>query len=494
VEAPPPHAISWNLTRRCNLECDHCYLDAAGRAGAQDLPTEACLDIVEQLAEVNRDMLLIVTGGEPVLRPDLYTITRAAADAGMTVVLGTNGTLLDDERVAALRDAGVSGVGISVDSLPGGEHDRLRGRAGSLAAALRGIEACKRAGLSFMVQTSVFRWNRPELAELAAFSAEHGAHAWNVYFLVCTGRGQGLTDLSSDEYEQALHELRTIQREHAGKLMVAVRCAPHFRRVVAEDGQPAVGFNAFPSGCPAAFHYARIGPRGELTPCPYMPNEVGLLSEQRLSTLWQNAPELLQLRDRDALQGKCGPCSYRDTCGGCRARALAITGDPMAEDPSCAWDPAVAAQPAAAPAPTLGLPEQRSMQWDTDAVARLERVPSFLRGLVISRVEAEARKRGVEPVTAEIMKAVRARQQAGAVPGSSAPHVALGAKNAASDASKLVWMPDALARLARAPEAMRASMRAMVAAAARARGLTSIDSSFLTEISEATNPTGQDPS
>lgn len=462
-----PHVVSWNLTRRCNLACDHCYLDAAARAGADELSTERCLAIVDELAAANPGMMLILTGGEPLLRPDLPHIARAASAAGLTVVVGTNGTVLDDDRARALRDAGVQGVGVSVDSLAGGQHDRLRGRPGALTAAARGIEAARRAGLELLIQTTLFPWNRAELGAIAAAAEAWGARAWNVYFLVCTGRGQQLVDLPPADYERALREVAGLQGAWADRLAIGVRCAPHYRRIAAELPGAAAAVNAYPSGCPAGIHYARIGPRGEVTACPYMPEVAGELGRDSFAAVWQGAPALARLRDRAALGGRCGPCSYRDTCGGCRARALAVHGDALAEDPSCAWDPAVAGD--AVPPPTFALPDARTMPWTAEAIARLGRVPSFVRGLVVKRVEAEARARAAPEVTAEIMKAVRARQV-------DREHRAATRR---SGAAGVVWLPAALARLLALPASVRAAARARAVERARDRGASAIEPSLL---------------
>lgn len=468
-----PHAISWNVTTRCNLRCDHCYLDASKRSAGDDLPTEACLRIVAELAEVNRQLLLIVTGGEPLLRPDLGEIVRAAAGAGMTVVVGTNGTLLSAGEARRLKEAGAAGVGVSVDAaLRPGLHDDLRGQEGAFDAAVAALRACRAAGLSTVVQTSVFRWNRDELRDAAELAADVGASAWNVYFLVCTGRGQGLTDLGPDEYEATLHDLRRLQRDMEGRLHVAIRCAPHYRRVVAEDAAPAPTFHAYPSGCPAATSYVRIGPRGEVTPCPYLPSVAGDLTQERFRDIWERAPLLVRLRDRRALGGRCGPCAYRESCGGCRARAFALGGDVMSEDPSCAYRPETEAP--SPPEPTLGLSASFSMPWREDARARLSRVPSFLLGLVVRRVEEEARRQRLAEVTPELMQAVRER----------APSFAAMAPRQATPSSpeSIAWSAEAARRVENAPEFVRVGIRKLVERRAKERGHEDVSSEFLTEI------------
>jgi radical SAM protein with 4Fe4S-binding SPASM domain len=447
--------------------------------GAKEPSTEDCLRIVAELAAVNPNLLLILTGGEPLLRADLEEISRAAATAGMTVVVGTNGTLLSTGTAVRLKGSGVSGVGISLDAAARPQlHDRLRGRPGSWDDAMAGIRACKEADLDFLLQTSVFRWNRDELPALAELAASSGAKSWNVYFLVCTGRGQGLTDLTPDEYEATLHEVRQLQQAMGTRLFVTVRCAPQFRRVVAEDPAPSLPFHAYPSGCPAAWSYARIGPRGEVTPCPYMPLEAGSLEQQTLREIWEGSPLLLRLRDRQGLQGKCGRCSYRDSCGGCRARALAVLGDAMAEDPACAYQPGTPAEAASAPEPTFALPSSCTIPWSEEARARLERVPSFVRGMVVKRVEEEAHRRGAPSVTPEIMQAVRAR----AMPGPLSFAKPEAPTTAPQPPRRVSWTEEALHRVENAPDFVRPGIRKLMELRARERGTETITSELLSEI------------
>src|SRR6266540_2897125 len=203
-----PHVVAWNLTRRCNLECAHCYI-AAGphESAATELDTAACLEIVDQLLAVNPAPLLILSGGEPLLRQDLAEIAHYAAANGATVVVGTNGTLLTDGRIAALKQAGVQGVAVSVDSLRPSYHDNFRHGRGALADVQVALGRLSAARLDFIVQTAVTKGNRPELERLVAWSAEQGAVCFNCYFLVSTGRGASLNDLAPVDYEAVLADL-----------------------------------------------------------------------------------------------------------------------------------------------------------------------------------------------------------------------------------------------------------------------------------------------
>ena len=203
-----PHVVAWNLTRRCNLECAHCYISAGPHeSAATELATPECRRIVDELLAVNPAPMLILSGGEPLLREDLTEIASYAAGKGATVVVGTNGTLLTDERIAVLKDAGVRGVAVSIDSLRPTYHDNFRHGQGSLAETTAALGRLRARQLDFIVQTTATKGNRRELEGLVAWSAEQGAVAFNCYFLVATGRGAGLSDLAPAEYDAVLADL-----------------------------------------------------------------------------------------------------------------------------------------------------------------------------------------------------------------------------------------------------------------------------------------------
>lgn len=394
--SPAPYIVSWNLTSRCNLVCAHCYLDAVQRKSEarDELDTDAALAVVGELSRMAPGAMLVLTGGEPLLRPDLLRLVQAAADGGLVPVVGSNGTLLDARRAASLKEAGAAGVGISLDSAAPGFHDRLRGVTGAWASARRAIAAARKAGLEVVVQTTVFEENRDHLGALAQFAAEAGAMAFNVFFLVCTGRGVTQTDLASASYEQTLHEIVRLQGRHPG-LKIRARCAPYMRRLQGlHAGESSGGYADWSSACLAGRRYLRITPQGGVTPCPYIPVVVGDLRVQPLQAIWNRHPTLNALRN--ALPGgKCGECDYRYGCGGCRARALAQAGDVMAEDPKCAYVRPPGHAPEARPA-TAG---RARVAWAADAELRLQRVPAFVRDKVKAMLEERAVSEGIERIT-----------------------------------------------------------------------------------------------
>ena len=393
-----PQIISWNLTRVCNLACSHCYLDAVQRKceAGDELTLAEAEDIVAQIAATAPGAMLVLTGGEPLLRRDLESIVAAAARQGLMPVIGTNGTLLDAERAAALRAAGAMGVGISLDSPEPDFHDRLRGQPGAWEGAMRGIAAAQAAGLAVLIQTTLLAENRRQIAAITNLAAELGAVAINFFFLVCTGRGVTQTDLDQDAYEQCLSEIATLSQQRED-LIVRARCAPYLRRMLGlKASQRGGGYAEWSSACLAGRSYFRITPQGLVTPCPYLPQAVGDLRREKLADIWTEAPALRTLR-LGIPGGKCGDCDYRVSCGGCRARAFATSGNLMGEDEKCGYIKARDAAAEQHPA------EMAEMVWAEDAERVLERIPGFVRVRVRGMIEKKARDAGITLITTEFM-------------------------------------------------------------------------------------------
>jgi AdoMet-dependent heme synthase len=402
-----PHVVAWNLTQRCNLACAHCYISAGDwHATDGDLTTAECHRIADEVLALNPSPMFVLSGGEPLLRDDLEAIAGHASSRGATVVVGTNGTLLTQARVRSLRDAGVQGFALSIDSLDARYHDRFRHGTGALEQTLAAVDRLAAHELDFLVQTTVTRGNRSELADLAAWAAERGAVAFNVYFLVATGRGDGMPGLEPAENDAVLAELVDLETLYRGRMMVRSKCMPQLMRHVAERAPDSPLMN-YETRCPCGVHYCRITPEGRVTPCPYTPAVAGDLRRQSFADVWWDSPVFRALRDGQP-GGKCGRCEYRELCGGCRARAHAVTGDLLAEDASCAYEPtgevAVLRPRRSA---TYGRPAEPELEWDDAARERMARVPSFVRGVVTKRVETFARERGHARITIDVLKQVR---------------------------------------------------------------------------------------
>lgn len=437
MENTKVQAVSWNITRLCNLKCTHCYLPAGfvdtneladgsfQVSGLQhsreaELSQAECFRVIDEIAEINPHILLILTGGEPLLRPDILEISKYASDTGFLVVMGTNGVLLNDVVVEKMQQHGVTGAGISLDSMQPTNHDRFRGMEGAWKATMNGVEALKRANMDFLVQTSVTQWNYDEIPKIVAFAHQLGAKVLNLYFLVRTGRGKTVMDITPTQYEKMLETIFALQAAYAGKMLIAAKCAPHYKRVIYEQQSDSAFLQGYPSGtCPCGIYYCRITPEGELTPCPYLPVSVGNLKEESFVKLWNESETFQNLRNRDLLEGRCGACEFREVCGGCRARAYATTGNYLAEDASCEYEPGSAGQnrvPSNSTSPVqidkkiaFAAEADYDLTWTPAAEKRLKRVPSFARGMVVKSVEKYAREQGHHEVTPELMQAVKKR-------------------------------------------------------------------------------------
>ena len=405
VPAAIPHVVAWNLTRRCNLACAHCYISAgAWHTDADELTTAECLRISDEILELSPAPMFVLSGGEPLVRADLERISRHAAEGGATVVVGTNGIGLTAERIGSLKDAGVRGVAVSVDSLRSEYHDRFRHGQAALEDTLAAVERLRDARLDFVLQTTLTRGNRDEVERLADFAAASGAVCFNLYFVVPTGRAERMRGLRPDENETVLAELTDLQRRYRGVLMIRSKCQPQIMRHVFEADPESPLLN-YATRCPCGVQYCRITPDGKLTPCPYTPVVAGDLRVASFGEVWRRSAVFEEMRAGE-LQGKCGRCEYRLICGGCRARAYAETGDLMGPDESCSYEPQ-GSEPILPRAVTYGSSAQPKLEWSREATARLSRIPSFVRGVVADRLEAYARRNGEAVVTPELMDRVR---------------------------------------------------------------------------------------
>ncbi len=439
------YSVSWNLTQRCNLECAHCYMSASAGADPHgELTTAECRRVIDEIATVNPNVFLILTGGEPLLRRDLFEIAGYAAEKHFTTVLGTNGVLLREREAAQMRRHGVLGASISLDSTDPTRHDAFRRLPGAWAGAVRAARVLTDAGLDFSLHMSVTDWNVDEIPAMIELAGKLGAKVLNFFFLVRTGRGQALTDIDAVAYERILTYLAEQQGVGRGRpsfvqrllgggpapgevspfedpwstpvaqadgLLIRAKCAPHFRRILWQlnPTSPLLGNYAHGS-CPAGKYYCRITPHGDVTPCPYMPVSAGSLRSSSFGDLWHGAGVFGDLRD-PRLGGRCGACEFSKICGGCRCRAYATYGDYLAEDPACAYQPgAHGGQVIELPETlTFGLRVNYELTWEDGARERLEAIPSFARGMVVKGVEAYARRHGHPVVTKDLLAEVRAQ-------------------------------------------------------------------------------------
>jgi len=323
--------ISWNTTSQCNMYCQHCYRDA-GEKSAGELTTAQAKKLIKEAAEAGFK-IFIFSGGEPLLRTDLITLVAYAKEVGLRPVLGTNGTLIDLPTAMALKEAGLMAAGISLDSIDSANHDRFRGLSGAWAKAIKGMENCQKVGLPFQIHTTVLQWNKGDLQELTDLAEKLEARGHHIFFLVPTGRGAEIEELSltPEDYEEIITQIMKKQQETSIELKPT--CAPQFIRIAQE-----LGVNTrFSRGCLAGIAYCIVNPLGNLQPCAYLDIDLGNIKEHSLLEIWHSHPVLQKLRSQD-YHGQCGNCSYAVQCGGCRARAhFYQNGNYMDSDPWCLY-------------------------------------------------------------------------------------------------------------------------------------------------------------
>lgn len=322
--------ISWNTTNACNMYCKHCYRDAGARA-EEELSTAEGLKLIDQIAGAGFK-IMIFSGGEPLMRDDIFTLVTRARENGMRPVFGTNGTLITGEVARRLKESGAMAMGISLDSVHPDKHDEFRETPGAWQGAVDGMKACREAGLPFQVHTTVIDWNMHEVEALTDFAVETGAVGHHIFFLVPAGRAVNIEaeSLRAEQYEELLE--RIMDKQRAVEIELKPTCAPQFMRIASQMGVKT----RFSKGCLAGISYCIISPRGIVQPCAYLNVPAGNVRETDFREIWQEAEIFKNLRTEN-YKGGCGACQYRKVCGGCRARAYFYHGDYMGEEPWCLY-------------------------------------------------------------------------------------------------------------------------------------------------------------
>lgn len=321
--------VSWNTTNACNMYCAHCYRDAGCKA-QEELSTAEAKELLNQIARAGFK-IMIFSGGEPLMRPDILELVEHATRLKLMAVFGTNGTLITPQMARDLKAAGAKGMGISLDSLDADKHDKFRSFASAWRGAVDGMKNCAAVGLPFQIHTTVMDWNQHELEALTDFAVAIGAKAHHFFFLVPTGRAATIEEesLRAEGYENVLTRIMRKQREVSIELKPT--CAPQFIRIADQ-----LGVNLrFKRGCLAGLSYCIISPRGKVQPCAYLNMELGDVRETPFDEIWRSNKVLQTLRTLD-YSGNCGGCRYKQKCGGCRARAACYNGgDFMSGEPWC---------------------------------------------------------------------------------------------------------------------------------------------------------------
>jgi len=342
--------IAFEVTRRCRFNCKHCRANA-GSGGAEELNTAQCKKILESVAKFSK-AIVILTGGEPMERGDIFELIKYGQDLGLRMVMATCGYLIDERSIGKLKEAGVLALSISLDGSSSQTHDAFRQSEGAFNHAVKAAELARRAGIRFQINTTISKINVGEVPAIGKLAEELGAYCFNPFILVPTGRGEEIADqvLASAEYERLLRDL--LQMKLKSAIEVRVTCGPQFARLChqakrdAAQAPPQIINNQLSSinsvsGCLGGRGFGFISYRGDVQTCGFLDISAGNLVENNFdfAEIWQNSQFLKEIRDISLYKGSCGICEYIGVCGGCRARAYAMTGDYLDEDPICNYQP-----------------------------------------------------------------------------------------------------------------------------------------------------------
>ncbi len=344
-----PRLVAWETTRNCNLSCIHCRASATNGPYKGELDTEKGMTLLEQIAKVGKP-IVILTGGEPLLREDIFDLAKHGDSLGLRMVMAPNGTLITRESAKKMARSGIKRISASIDGATKEFHDKFRGVDGAYEAALEGIEYIKAAGIDFQINTTITKSNIDQIPAILKLAEKLGAAAHHIFLLVPTGRGKYIVDqeINALEYESTLNWFYD-QREKTS-LQLKATCAPHYYRILRQrakkEGKTVTfkthGLDAVTRGCLAGTGFCFISHTGIVQPCGYTDVICGDITKQTFEEIWNDSPVFKQLREFNNLEGKCGICEYKAVCGGCRARAFEATGNYMAEEPLCTYVPAKA--------------------------------------------------------------------------------------------------------------------------------------------------------
>ncbi|MBI4579543.1 MAG: radical SAM protein [Planctomycetes bacterium] len=389
---PALRLLFWETTAGCNLECVHCRrLDVSHELMKTDLTTAEGRTLIDQVASVGRPVL-VFSGGEPLMRPDVFDLAAHAKARGLLIALATNGTLVDAALAERIAATGFDRVSASLDGAGAATHDAFRGLAGSFDRTMEGLAQLRRAGVPTQINCTIAKHNKDQIEAVLRLAERLGAVAAHYFLLVPVGCGEQIADdqmLDTDEVEERLELIARLERTTA--LQIKPTCAPHYYRVIRQQakaegrrqpvrigggeahppsepgsvnpvsqlrsepgsvnpaphdptmrsgGHPHGGsLHSITKGCLAGTAVCFVSHDGEVFPCGYLPVSAGNVRRQHFADIWRDSRVFNEFRDPGTLTGKCGRCEYKMVCSGCRARAFYQYGDYLAEEPYCAFEP-----------------------------------------------------------------------------------------------------------------------------------------------------------
>lgn len=344
--SPACRLVAWEVTRSCNLACRHCRAEAHREPYPGELSTNEAKSLIDSFPETGNP-IIIFTGGDPMMRPDVYELIAYATQKGLRCVMSPNGTLITPENAELIRDSGVMRCSISIDGPDAASHDAFRGVPGAFDMSMRGIGHLKNAGVEFQINTTVTKDNLHGFRDIFTLCRDLGAAAWHIFLLVPTGRGAEIEDqiISAEEYEKTLNWFYDFRKTTTMHLKAT--CAPHYYRIMRQRAKeeglkvtPAsFGMDAMTRGCLGGIGFCFISHVGRVQPCGYLELDCGNVRETPFPKIWRESIPFRKLRDPAAYEGKCGRCEYHSVCGGCRARAMTMSGNYLAEEPLCTYAP-----------------------------------------------------------------------------------------------------------------------------------------------------------
>jgi len=338
--------VAWETTRNCNLACVHCRASATAGPHSGELDTTEAFQLLDQIAEIAKP-IIILTGGEPLLRDDIFDIAAYGTEKGLRMVMAPNGTLITEEVAQKLMDAGIKRISVSLDGSTPQSHDSFRKVEGAFEGAVNAMKIAQKVGLDFQVNTTITKTNLDQIPKIQELAVKRGAVAHHIFLLVPTGRGKYIvdTEINAAEYEETLNWFYD-QRDKT-PLDLKATCAPHYYRILRQragkEGK-SVSFNthgldAVTRGCLGGIGFCFVSHRGDVQPCGFLTADCGNVRQRSFAEIWKDSDVFRALRDYDKLKGKCGTCEFKRVCGGCRARAYEATGDFLTEEPLCSYIP-----------------------------------------------------------------------------------------------------------------------------------------------------------
>jgi len=345
-----PRLIAWEITKRCNLKCKHCRASACDIEYPDELTTEECYRVLENIASFAKP-IIILTGGEPMTRKDIYDIAKYGTSLGLKMVMAPCGHLIDKENTQKILDSGITRISLSIDGADSATHDAFRQVEGAYNTVINAAKTAKESGLEFQVNTTITKHNYKQIEDIFQLAINIGAVGFHPFLLVSTGRGKDLADfeISPDEYENVLTWF--YNKSKNTPINLKPTCAPHYYRIFRQKEKEAGrtvtveshGMNAMTKGCMGGQSFAFISNTGKVQICGFLETEAGDLKQNSFNfeSIWETSDLFLKMRDIDHYNGRCGYCEYRKVCGGCRARAFATTGNYLDEEPYCIYEPSL---------------------------------------------------------------------------------------------------------------------------------------------------------